>query len=156
MGYTWTGGIQRLATKDASGNVIPQSGDPIAFTADDWSGTGYLNYSLKVHSVDNPGAYQQEGYRFVKYEIVAGDGGTYGDDVPFFRLADAMFIKAECLLRLGRDEDVAAQLITNVRKRSFATEAEATRTAAQLKGGAFTATDTMNIPAPVIPIGVPM
>ncbi len=135
LGYTWTGGIQYKATTNSNGVVVPQSGDPITFTADDWSGTGYLNYSLKVHSIDNPGAYQQEGYRFVKYEIVAGDGGTYGDDVPFFRLADAMFIKAECLLRLGRDEDVAAALVTEVRKRSFATVAEATRTAAQLKGG---------------------
>jgi hypothetical protein len=135
LGYTWTGGIQKAATKDASGNYIPQSGDPIAFSADDWAGEGVLNYNLKVHSIDNPGAYQQEGYRFVKNEIVAGDGGTSGDDVAFFRLADAMFIKAECLLRLGRDEQTAADLVTEVRKRSFSTAAAAVRTVAQLKGG---------------------
>jgi len=117
--YTWTGGVQRYATKDAQGNTIPQSGADIPFGADDWAGQGVLNYSLRVHSIDNPGAYQQEGYRFVKSEIVAGDAGTYGNDVAFFRLADAMFIKAECLLRLGRDEQVAADLITEVRKRSF-------------------------------------
>lgn len=135
LGYTWTGGVQKAATKDASGNTIPQSGDPIAFTSDDWAGEGVLNYNLKVHSIDNPGAYQQEGYRFVKNEIVAGDGGTSGDDVAFFRLADAMFIKAECLLRLGRDEQTAADLITEVRKRSFSTANAAVRTVAQLKGG---------------------
>jgi hypothetical protein len=135
LGYAWTGGVQRKATKDASGNTIPQSGDPIAFTSDDWAGQGVLNYSLNVHSIDNPGAYQQEGYRFVKYEIVAGDGGTYGDDVPFFRLADAMFMKAECLLRLGRDEQTAADLVTAVRKRSFTSAAKAIRTVDQLKGG---------------------
>ena len=135
LGYTWAGGVQRMATKDASGKTIPQSGDPIAFSADDWSGQGVLNYSLKVHSIDNPGAYQQEGYRFVKSEIVAGGGGTYGNDVAFFRLADAMFIKAECLLRLGRDEQVAADLVTEVRKRSFSSAAKAIRTVAQLKGG---------------------
>jgi len=134
LGYTWTGGVQRKATKDASGNTIPQSGDPIAFSADDWYGQGVLNYSMNVHSIDNPGAYQQEGYRFVKYEIVAGDGGTYGDDVPFFRLADAMFIKAECLLRLGTDEQTAADLITTIRTRSFGSAAQATRTVADLKG----------------------
>lgn len=133
--YTWTGGVQRYATKDAQGNVIPQSGSPIPFGADDWAGKGELNYSLRVHSIDNPGAYQQEGYRFVKSEVVAGDAGTYGNDVAFFRLADAMFMKAECLLRLGRDEQVAADLITEVRKRSFNDVTKATRTIADLKGG---------------------
>lgn len=135
LAYTWAGGVQLTATEDASGEVIPQSGDPISFTTDDWAGQGVLNYSVNVHSIDNPGAYQQEGYRFVKSEIVAGDGGTYGNDVAFFRLADAMFIKAECLLRLGRDEQVAADLITEVRSRSFDSAAEAQRTVADLTGG---------------------
>jgi len=135
LGYTWTGGVQRNAVKNADGTYTPQAGDPIPFTADDWAGKGVLNYSLQVHSIDNPGAYQQEGYRFVKCEIVAGDAGTYGDDVAFFRLADAMFIKAECLLRLGRDEQTAADLITQVRRRSFDSNDKATRTIAQLKGG---------------------
>ena len=67
---TWTGGIQRYAVKDSEGNYTPQAGDPIPFSDDDWSGTGYLNYSKAVHSIDNPGAYQQEGYRYVKSEIV--------------------------------------------------------------------------------------
>ena len=135
LAYTWAGGVQRLATKDAAGITIPQSGDPIAFTSDDWSGQGVLNYSAKVHSIDNPGAYQQEGYRFVKSEVVAGDAGTYGNDVAYFRLADAMFIKAECLLRLNKDEQIAADLVTEVRKRSFDSAAKAVRTVAQLKGG---------------------
>jgi starch-binding outer membrane protein, SusD/RagB family len=133
--YTWTGGVQKLATKDAAGNTIPQSGDPIPFGTDDWAGQGVLNYNKNVHSIDNPGAYQQEGYRFVKNEILPTDVGTYGDDVAFFRLADALFIKAECLLRLGRDEQTAADLVSQVRARSFDTAAKAVRTVAQLKGG---------------------
>jgi len=132
---TWAGGVQRKATTNAEGNIIPQSGDPIAFTTDDWSGQGVLNYSVRVHSIDNPGAYQQEGFRFVKSEIVPDDAGTYGNDVAFFRLADAMFIKAECLLRLGQDEQTAAGLITEVRRRSFDSPELAIRTVAQLKGG---------------------
>lgn len=135
LGYTWIGGIQRKAVKDAEGNYTPQAGDPIPFTEDDWAGQGVLNYSLQVHSIDNPGAYQQEGYRFVKSEIVGGDAGTYGNDVAFFRLADAMFIKAECLLRLGKEEQTAATLISDIRKRSFDSAAKAVRTIAQLKGG---------------------
>lgn len=59
--------------------------------------------------------------------------------MAFYRLADAMFIKAECLLRLGgyngETEQTAADLITEVRKRSFDSVAKATRTVAQLKGG---------------------
>lgn len=134
LSYTWTGGVQRNAIKNSEGNYTPQAGDPIVFASDDWAGQGVLNYSLRVHSIDNPGAYQQEGYRFVKSEIVSGDGGTGGNDVAFFRLADAMFIKAECLLRIGRDEQTAANLITEVRKRSFDSAAKAVRTVAQLKG----------------------
>ncbi|MBM6781926.1 RagB/SusD family nutrient uptake outer membrane protein [Bacteroides mediterraneensis] len=136
---TWAGGIQKNAVKNSDGTYTPQAGDPITFSADDWSGTGYLNYNKDVHSIDNPGAYQQEGYRFVKSEICSGTDGTYGNDVAFYRLADAMFIKAECLLRLGgyngETEQTAADLITEVRKRSFDSVAKATRTVAQLKGG---------------------
>jgi hypothetical protein len=45
-----------------------------------------------------------------------------------------MFIKAECLLRLERNEDEAATLITTVRARAFDDASQATRTAADLKG----------------------
>lgn len=135
LAQTWTGGVQRKAVKNADGTFTPQAGDPIPFTADDWAGQGVLNYSLRVHSIDNPGAYQQEGYRFVKSQINPDNKGTYGNDVAFFRYADALFIKAECLLRLGRDEQTAADLVTEVRKRSFSTASAAVRTVAQLKGG---------------------
>lgn len=97
---------------------------------------GPLNYSVFVHSIDNPGAYKMEGARFWKKEIVSGRDGTYGDDVCFYRLADAMFIKAECLLRLGRDQQVAADLVSQVRARSFPNNpADAVRTIADLEGG---------------------
>jgi starch-binding outer membrane protein, SusD/RagB family len=97
---------------------------------------GPLNYSIFVHSIDNPGAYKMEGARFWKQEIVSGQTGSYGTDVCFYRLADAMFIKAECLLRLGTDKQAAADLVTEVRRRSFpANEAKAVRTIADLEGG---------------------
>ena len=137
LAKTWTWGIQKKAVKNSDGTYTPQAGDPIEFETDDWSGTGYLNYSKRVHSIDNPGAYTQEGYRYVKNEIVAGDKGTYGDDVAFYRLADAMFIKAECLLRLGRDKQTAADLVTQVRKRAFDDASKATRTVADLEGGSI-------------------
>lgn len=133
---TWAQGQQHYAVKNDDGTYTNNAGDPIPFDADDWSGTGYLNYSRNLHSIDNPGAYQQEGYRMHKYEIVNGtNNGTYADDFPAIRLAEAYFTKAECLLRLGRDEQTAADLITAVRQRSFPDSiALATRTVADLKG----------------------
>lgn len=81
-----------------------------------------------------------EGYRLVKYEIKDGDWGTSYDDVPFFRYADVLMMKAECLLRLGgyngETEQDAASLVTQVRQRAFKGNPDkATRTVAQLKGG---------------------
>lgn len=137
---TWAHGEQHKAVKNADGtytNNAPE-GDPIMFEADDWSGTGILNYSRNVHSIDNPGAYQQEGYRMHKYEIVNGtNNGTYADDFPVLRLAEAYFIKAECLLRLNQDKQTAADLITAVRKRAFENEEDAIRTIADLEGGSI-------------------
>lgn len=131
---SWTGGKQKKAVKNNDGTYTPQSGDYIQYAEDDWAGEGILNYNKNVHSIDNPGAYKQEGYRMVKYEVVAGEFGTIANDIPVFRLADAMFIKAECLLRLGRDEQIAADLVTKVRNRSFDAATKAVRTVEQLKG----------------------
>lgn len=134
---TWTGGPQYHATKQGD-KYIPNSdtSNPIKFEADDWSGTGILTYNLNVHSIDNPGAYQQEGYRLHKYEIVGGtDDGTTSDDFPVFRYADVLMMKAECLLRLGQNKDEAASLVTQVRQRSFSSAAKATRTVSDLEGG---------------------
>lgn len=131
---TYHANDQRLQDTWANGQQYDmETGDPLTANVDD-QGEVNLVYTRQVHSIDNPGAYMLEGYRFVKNEIVAGADGTYGDDVPFFRLADAMFIKAECLLRLGRNQDEAAQLISDVRARSFANSTDATRTAADLTG----------------------
>ncbi len=98
-----------------------------------------LVYTVEVHSINNPGAYDFEGARFKKQEIVPGNRGTYGDDVCFYRLSDAYFIMAETVLRAGgidgkTDADAAAW-VTMVRQRAFKNNpAKAVRTAAQLRG----------------------
>jgi hypothetical protein len=125
---------QRFSDTWAHGQQYEYGTGKILMTDADDQGKVKLAYTKEVHSIDNPGAYMLEGYRFIKYEIVADEYGTSGDDICFFRLADAMFIKAECLLRLGRDKGTAAQLITDVRKRSFRkSPAKAIRTAADLE-----------------------
>lgn len=121
---TWIGGPQ-----------VDRYGEPILV-----DGTR-LDYTWNLRSIDNPGCYPMEGYRMVKYEIKEGDWGTSYDDVPFFRYADVLMMKAECLLRLGgyngETEQDAADLVTRVRERAFkSTDPDkATRTVAQLKGG---------------------
>lgn len=134
---TWAGGPQYHALKEGEKYIV--NGDkenPIMFEADDWTGTGILTYNLNVHSIDKPGAYQQEGYRLHKYEIIGGtDDGTTPDDIAIFRYTDVLMMKAECLLRLGRDKETAAQLVTQVRQRSFDSAAKATRTVKDLEGG---------------------
>ncbi|HBB91839.1 MAG: hypothetical protein A2X22_07975 [Bacteroidetes bacterium GWF2_49_14] len=140
---TWLFGQQYSYKKDGTPitiyqyNQYKEAGDTdglvaTAIKTDD----GPLIYTTTVHSINNPGAYPFEGARFWKQEIVTGRDGTYGNDVCFYRLADAMFIKAECLLRLGRDQQVAADLVSEVRERSFpGKEAKARRTVSDLEGG---------------------
>lgn len=120
----WTLGQQYSAS---TGEALMSEGSPVSYTKE-------------IHSIDNPGCYPLEGGRLIKYQILPGDFGTAYDDVPFFRLADAYMIKAECLLRLGgykgETEQDAANLVTAVRQRAFRnTPAKAVRTVAQLKGG---------------------
>ncbi len=118
---SWIGGQQY----DLNGNVILENGNPLVYT-----------YNLR--STDNPGCYPMEGYRLVKYEIKGDDRGTQYDDIPFFRLADAMFMKAECLLRLGGykgdTKQTAADMVTEIRLRNFDHADDAKRTIEDLEG----------------------
>lgn len=116
-----------------SGPQFDKNGNPI------FVDTEQLNYTRELHSIEKPGCYPMESERLVKYEIIGGDFGSSYDDVPFFRLADAMLMKAECLLRLGgyagETEQTAADLVTQVRARNFKSNpAKAIRTVAELKG----------------------
>lgn len=75
------------------------------------------------------------GYRVFKWEFDNITSWGWGNDFSFYRYAEVMMIKAECLLRLGRDEGVALQLVNEVRARVFdAGDPRATLTLADLKG----------------------
>ncbi|MDO6435441.1 RagB/SusD family nutrient uptake outer membrane protein [Flavitalea sp. BT771] len=76
---------------------------------------------------------ETEGYRMNKFEVKTGALADLSNDFPFFRLAQVMMMKAECLLRTGHADDAAA-IVTNVRNRAFADPAKATVTGAQLQG----------------------
>jgi hypothetical protein len=76
------------------------------------------------------------GYRFYKYEIPLGTHGyRIGNDCPFFRYADILMMKAECLLRTGY-QDAAAEIVSQIRQRNFPNNPElATVTGSQLLEG---------------------
>lgn len=99
-----------------------------------------LNFTPEVYAIERPGAAGMQGARLWLYEIQPGNIGTSNCNIPFFRLTDAYFIKAECLLRLGgyngETEQDAADIVTMIRQRAFKNNPEkAVRTVAQLKGG---------------------
>ena len=117
LGDSWLGGPQY----DRSGQAIMVNGEQLDYT----------NYMTSVDAAE-----YNEGYRFIKYEIGAGEESSLSNDVPFYRYTDALMIKAECLLRTGNAE-AAALIVSDIRARSFknTNPTKATVTGAQLLGG---------------------
>lgn len=74
---------------------------------------------------------EYEGYRNGKYEITIGCKSSMSNDFPYFRYADVLMMKAECLMRLDQ-EDLAAAIVTTVRERNFSDAADALVTGAEL------------------------
>lgn len=74
------------------------------------------------------------GYRVNKFEINTETiNGAWSNDFAFFRYAEILLSKAECLLRLGVDETEAANLVTQIRSRVFDDPAQAKVTVDDLK-----------------------
>lgn len=77
---------------------------------------------------------EADGYRVNKFEVRSGAMRDLSNDFPFFRYAQVLLMKAECLLRTGKGNDAAA-IVSDLRIRNFAANpAKATVTAAQLEG----------------------
>jgi hypothetical protein len=74
------------------------------------------------------------GYRVYKYEPDAATiNGQWGNDFLYFRYAEILLTKAECLMRLGQNKDEAARLVSQIRARVFDDAAQATVTVADLE-----------------------
>ncbi len=60
------------------------------------------------------------GYRVMKfgYNYDSNTGG-WSNDFAYYRYAETLMIKAECLLRLNQNESEAANLISQIRSRAF-------------------------------------
>lgn len=92
----------------------------------------YLNQLPGVDSSE-----EVHGFRMGKYEYKQGLRINMSNDVPLFRYADMLMMKAECLLRTG-NAGGAATLVTQVRSRSFKNNpTKATVTAADLMKGSM-------------------
>lgn len=63
---------------------------------------------------------QEDGARCYKWDFENGLSGDMENDVAIFRLADVYLMKAEALVRLGKDNAEATRLINILRKRAFA------------------------------------
>lgn len=74
-----------------------------------------------------------EGYRCGKYEIKDGAKASLSNDFPFYRYTDVLMMNAESLLRMGR-ADAAAEIVTEIRMRSFDNPEDAVVTGNDLKG----------------------
>ncbi len=75
------------------------------------------------------------GYRVWKYGTdPTTTNGTWSNDFPFFRYAEVLLDKAECLLRLGTDEIQAAKIVTQLRSRAFNDTTKAVVSVEKLKG----------------------
>jgi starch-binding outer membrane protein, SusD/RagB family len=93
----------------ASGSALKDAKDkPLAFVAD-WE---------KDQMTDADAVYQVAGARSQKYEIQTNNpNGDQDNDYVFFRLADAILMKAEAALWLGKEAE-ALDLTNQIRKRA--------------------------------------
>lgn len=89
------------------------------------AGETIFEYTNKLPSLYKSEAY--DAYRVGKYEIAYGAKSALSNDFPYFRYAEVLLMKAECLLRLGQDEQEAANLVTQIRERSFKNNPEKAR-----------------------------
>lgn len=99
---TWLMGEQLASDGSPLYGTYDKIGEPLVFTKDIPSG----NYTSEM-----------EGYRMNKYEVREGSQGSTDTDIPVFRYAEILMMKAECLLRTGQSG--AGALVTQVRQRAF-------------------------------------
>ena len=80
---------------------------------------GFINYSLDLTNLDNPGAEPNDGARSQKFwPVPPMTSGGASNDFPIYRYADIMLMKAECLVRSGGDLTEAKNLVDQIRSRA--------------------------------------
>ena len=93
--------------------------DPTDPTAD-FDGDPHLDHTPEINMLE-PGCLRQAGARVAKYPFIEGSDRYTSNDIPIFRYADLLLMKAELLLRSGGDMGEALNLVNEVRARANAT-----------------------------------
>jgi starch-binding outer membrane protein, SusD/RagB family len=79
---------------------------------------GFIEYSMDITNLDNPGADRNAGIRNSKFwPVPPMTGGGASNDFPIYRYADILLMKAECLVRNG-DAASAKTFVDQVRVRA--------------------------------------
>lgn len=104
---TWLTGAQLASDGTPLYGTYDKMGEPLVYTKDIPSG----NYTSEL-----------EGYRMNKYEVAEGSYASSSTDIPVFRYAEILLMKAECLLRSAKPG--AGALVTQVRRRAFKADPE--------------------------------
>ncbi len=114
---TWLMGPQYDANGEQLKGTYDKQGEPFVYTKEVPS----ASYTSEM-----------EGYRMNKFEVAQGSTHNSTTDIPVFRYAHVLLMKAECLLRTNQAG--AGELVTQVRQRAFKDNpAKATVTDEQLK-----------------------
>ncbi|MDD2437921.1 MAG: RagB/SusD family nutrient uptake outer membrane protein [Massilibacteroides sp.] len=99
---TWLMGPQYAADGTQLTGTYDKKGEPFVYTKE----VPDASYTSEM-----------EGYRMNKFEVIAGSTYNSTTDLPVFRYAQVLMMKAECLLRTGKSG--AGTLVSEVRKRAF-------------------------------------
>lgn len=102
LGDTWLMGPQYDANGEQLKGTYDKKGEPFVYTKE----VPNASYTSEM-----------EGYRMNKFEVAPGSTNNSTTDIPFFRYAQILLIKAECLLR--SNQSGAGELVTQVRQRAF-------------------------------------
>lgn len=124
---------KRLEDSWIMGPQFALNGDTIYLSMDDARTSEQLNYTNILQGIEK--SREEEGYRIGKFEIAIGTKfGRLENDWPWFRYADILMMKAECLMR-NDDANGAAALVTEVRNRAFDDPSDAEVTGTELIAG---------------------
>ena len=77
-----------------------------------------VNFTPEINEAF-PNALRQAGVRIGKYEFKSGATANLSNDMPLFRYADVLLMKAEALYRLDPSSAEALTLVNTVRNRSY-------------------------------------
>jgi len=110
----------RLAANFIQGQQYSSTGVTLNCTMGAFAGRP-LSYINEVPSIDE--SQEVHGLRWGKFEYAQGITNRLSNDWPLFRYADVLLMKAESLLRSGRENEAAA-IVTQVRERNFQAKPE--------------------------------